>query len=282
MKTMMQLLAWAAGTLALWMAMPASGRAGPAPTSRANARSGTALTPQAKQEALPFFRRGNKLFGQGEYLDAVEAYRKAHSIYPSPKILGAIASCYDQLGRIVKALETYRRFLKETESMKNDPAVARNRKEAQKAVDRLIGQVSRLRVVVSAKGANLFVGDKPGLSTPTDRTYIFAPAEISVSVSKKGFYPFQKRVRLESGKLSTVKVVLLEAIKPKVVVKVKVKIKHAPPIWKKWWLWTAVGAVASGTALALGLWYGRKEVDESPDALYHDARWNTASMPVSY
>lgn len=255
------------------------GNRGPAAGSGASGAQGT-LTEEGKAKAMPFFLKGNGLFERGEYLDALEAYQRAYSLYPSPKLLGNIASCYDQLGRYVKALEAYRRFLAETKGMESDPQMAANRRDAREAVGRLLKQVARLHVVVSVPGAKVFVAGLAALDAPLDRVFLFDPGKVTVSVTKKGYYPFQKVLSLASGAKTDVKVVLLQAIKPKVVVKVHVR--QATPVWKKWWLWTAVGVAVSGAALGLGLWYGRREVDQSADGMYRDRTVTTSNLPVRW
>ena len=273
----------------LWLGSflcPASGGASEPGGSRgpsAGARGSQgkrALTKDGKAKALPFFLKGNDLFERGEYLDALEAYQKAYSFYPSPKLLGNIASCYDQLGRYVKALEAYRRFLAETKDMESDRKMAASRRDASEAVRRLLKQVARLHVVVTVPGAKVFVAGRAGLEAPLDRVFLFDPGKVTVSVTKKGYYPFQKVVALESGAKIDVKVVLLKAIKPKVVVKVHVR--QATPVWKKWWLWTAVGVAVSGAALGLGLWYGRREVDQSVEGMPRDGAVTLSNMPVRW
>ncbi len=64
-----------------------------------------------KAQAAPFFEEGRKLAEQGENVDSLEKFRKAHSIYPSPNTLFNIARQEHLTGRRLEAIRHYREAL---------------------------------------------------------------------------------------------------------------------------------------------------------------------------
>ena len=77
-----------------------------------------------------------------------------------------------------------------------------------------------------------------------------APAEYRLRLEKTGFVPFQARIGLLPE--STVEVRALLAAKP-----------EQPAVYKRWYIWTALGAAAAITATSLAIYYGTR-VDTTP------------------
>ena len=98
--------------------------------------------------------------------------------------------------------------------------------------------------------------DRPSAAISVDGTDVgLAPLELSrppgsyrVLVQKSGFAPYRTVVTLAAGQEAA----LRAPLEP---------IRH--PVWKKWWFWTAAGAVVAG--VALGAYFGARAAE--PPAL---------------
>ena len=94
-----------------------NGREAQACTATAPARAPATATAKAKATAL--LLQGNKKLDAGVYLEALQLFKKAYRIYPSPLLHFNIAQTYNELGKFLDALTHYELFVKK---VKEDPA----------------------------------------------------------------------------------------------------------------------------------------------------------------
>lgn len=236
------------------------------------------LDPAKKAKALKHLRAGLKKYNEGEYQAAIDEYKKAYALYPSPKLFPNIASAHKYMGQNLKALENFEKFLKATRVDSPDRSIQRLRKEVQREIHYLLKLIGRVRVVVNVHNAVVKVAGLERGTSPMDKVFRFKPGPVNVTVKKKGYYPFDKTVNLAAGKVATVKVMLLRKIKPKVVVKVK----RAPPVYKKWWFWTAIGtavAAVAGVVTTVSVIYGTRTEEKT---LSGDPRLNHNSYGIRF
>ena len=67
---------------------------------------------EATAEATRVFEKGQKLFDNGEYLAAAEAFKRAYRLRPHPAVLANIGYCYRRAGDIPRAVEVFRKYLR--------------------------------------------------------------------------------------------------------------------------------------------------------------------------
>jgi len=218
----------------------------------ASARPGPRLdkSSPAYQKARALFRQGIQDFDGGDYTRAIERFKAAFKLYPSPKIHTRIALCYKWLSNQLKALEHYEIFLRLMPKHPAKPADARLRERVeQKEIPRLLAMVIQVRIeMTTPAGAEVRVnGRKVGIS-PLRTTVRLNPGPVAVTATRKGYYGFKRDLAIARGKSALVRIRLIK-IKPKVIRKI-VKVP-ATPIYKRWWFWTAVGAVVAGGAAGL-------------------------------
>jgi len=63
-------------------------------------------------KARELFRRGKEYYSQGQYEEAIGAFKSAAEIRPSPLLDHNIGRCYDKLGNPTEAIAAYERYLK--------------------------------------------------------------------------------------------------------------------------------------------------------------------------
>lgn len=248
----------------------------PAPTPTPTPdRRGPKLDPAKKAEALKHLRAGLQLYNAGEYQKAIVEYQKAYRLYPSPKLYPNLGSCYKYMGQNLKAIGYYERFLAETEMDSPDPTIVRLRRNCRLEIKTLMKRIARLRVVVKVVGAQVKIGGRLPLASPVDKRFRYNPGRVSILVKKKGYYPFDRTVVLKAGAEQLVRVLLLQKIKPKVVI----KIKPSTPIYKRWWLWTAIGVLVAGGVTATAVVLGSRTEEK---VLSGDLRLNHNSFNVRF
>lgn len=265
-------------------ARPTGGTAGSPPAGpTAGTASAQPSTPEldksspSYQKARALFKLGIQDFDGGYYTRAIQRFKAAFKLFPSPKIHTRIALCYKWLSDYLKALEHYEIFLRLMPKHPPKPADALLRERVQtKEIPKLLAMVIQVRLEVDTPaGAEVRVnGRKVGVS-PLMRTVRLNPGPVAISATRKGYYGFKRDLSIARGKSATVRFRLLK-IKPKVIKKV-IKVP-ATPIYKRWWFWTTIGAVVAGGAAGLGAWLSLQEHprDVTGTTLRHDGltlRW---------
>jgi len=250
-------------------------RAAPLPAAPMGARPAPKLDPTKKPEALKHLQAGLKFYNAGEYPQAIVEYKKAYALYPSPKLHPNIGSCYKYMGQNLLAITHYERFLAETEMDSADLSIVKLRRMCRieiKALNKLIGW---LRVIVRVSGAVVKVAGLGPLRSPIDKRIRFNPGRINILVKKKGFYAFDRAVMIKAGAEQVVKVLLLQKIKPEVII----KIRAATPIYKRWWFWTAIGSLVAGGVTAAAVVLGSHTVEKN---LSGDLRLNHSTFTTRF
>jgi hypothetical protein len=118
-----------------------------------------------EEQAAKHFAKGRKLYGEGNYKQAIEELLKAYELRPAPPILLNIARTYEKLGDKKNALKFYKEFLLKARNV--DP----NRPQVEAVVKELEKQVGgKTGAVTSAEGT-----DTP-TATATDQGSASMPA----------------------------------------------------------------------------------------------------------
>jgi hypothetical protein len=237
------------------------------------AKAGDKAAPKAA--ALVHLQKGLKLYQDGLYQQAIAEYKKAYALYPSPKLFPNIGSCYKYMGQNLKAIEYYEKFLAATMADSEDARLVTLRRQVRQEIALLVRLVARLRVSVKVPNAVVKVAGLERGHSPLDKQLRFNPGRVNIIVKKKGFYNYDRTVVLKAGQLKVVRVLLLEKIKPTVVIKVK----PAAPIYRRWWFWTALGSLVAGGVTAMAVVFGSRTEEKR---LSGDLRVNHNSFGVRW
>ena len=124
----------------------------------ARAQPAAADAGDARAAARPHFEAGLGLIGTQRGADALDAFLRAHAIYPSPILAFNIGYCQRALGQYVDALASFRAFV----GADLDGAAATRREEAQGYVRELEGRIVHLALTVPApEGVEVLVDGRP-------------------------------------------------------------------------------------------------------------------------
>ncbi len=219
-----------------------------------------------------FLAEGQKLFGQGRFLEAVEKFEAAFALKPHPGLHYNLARCHEELGHTGKALKSYREYLRYMPKVEDRPAVEKSMAALQKKL--ADSGVQQLRVIATPSSASILVNSNPAGSSPA---YVELPAGAHrLVVTAPGFSRYERDVVIALKELGDVSVELVavqeepptpplvDAAQPPPELVPKPKEPVAEPLAptpeekpKKGrvftWVALGVGVAAAGTGLGFGL-----------------------------
>jgi hypothetical protein len=152
----------------------------------------------ARADAQALFARGNQLAGDGDFAAALESFRAAYARYPSAKILLNIGTSLRQLGRNAEAADVYEAYIGDPEA--NPPRV----EELKRILREIDALVAKLRIEVSAPGAELRVDGRVMSGSAQSRVLRVDPGEHTVSADKPGLVPSIRTVTVSAREERTV------------------------------------------------------------------------------
>jgi hypothetical protein len=118
------------------------------------------------------------------------------------------------------------------------------------AVASLYPQVGTIAVAVDLPGAEVFLDGRRVGAAPVEPLTDIEPGPRALRVVAEGYLDFEQAVEVVAGEEARVTVTMTPAPAAAPVP------PPATPLWRRWWFWTAVGAVVVGTGLGVGLGVG--------------------------
>jgi hypothetical protein len=197
--------------------------------------SAAAQTPpklDATAQAKLHFEEGTKAFNLGEFPRAIREYKAAYNAKPEPVILYNIAQACRLGGDLAGAVFFYRSFLR---NMPTTP----NKREVEARIKALEAQLAQQKALTTAPPNDpVAPGSVPSAMTsepPTEKP----PTERAEKPAVEK--PVEKPEKPAEPAPAATAVVTSRPAAP-------------TPVYKKWWLWTAVGAVVVvGVAVGVGV-----------------------------
>jgi tetratricopeptide (TPR) repeat protein len=185
------------------------------------------------------YESGVRHFDLSEYDPALADFKDAYRSKPDPALLYNIAQCHRKLGHTNEAITFYQTYLRRAPD-------ARNREE----VERRISELQAARNAESslrATGTN----DTAQPRTPTVEAVTIPTA--SPPLVAAPLVPAARPVQPPLNSAFDVGAHQETGLAP------------AAPIYKRWWFWTAVGAVAAGAA-TVAIIMARRDPTNIPDS----------------
>lgn len=85
----------------------------------AAAQTTTSTAPAGSEDANKHSEAGRNLYKEGKYLEAIEEFRKAYAVAPTPALTYNIARCHERLSQWQEAIQMYERYSKEAPDAKD-------------------------------------------------------------------------------------------------------------------------------------------------------------------
>lgn len=138
-------------------------------------------------------RRGHRARAFALYRQALARYRKAYELVPKSTIFFAIAGAEAKLERYLDAITSYQRVVAEV-------ADAGLREQAQARIRALSARVAILELDVRPAGAEIAIDREPRGQAPIEGPIYLAAGEHTITVTAKGYTPFEESLLLRPGK----------------------------------------------------------------------------------
>ena len=231
--------------------------------------NGPAVAENRREEARQQVREGNRLLTTGDCQGALARFERARDIYPdSYKIELNLGSALECLGQLPRAAERFESFLRRSDADRDRGMQLR----VQRRLGRLKKRLASVSLSCEVAGADVVINEGSVGSTPLDRRLYLNPGMYNLSVRKRGYPLFQWQGRLAGGEHRRVLVPWVPRPEPTgsppppVVAPVAPVPLAATPrpvaleardsggggLWyRRWWVWTLVGAVVVGATTAV-------------------------------
>lgn len=206
--------------------------------------------------AARLFRTGVEFARQERWEEAREAFARSYETAAVPVTLYNLAGAQAQLGMLLEAAETYRRFLPDA-----DEGRARaHRDHAQSALAELEARIPHVRVEVR--------GDQPGDTLELDGVTVLPLEPIALNpgshrfqVMREGRPLADRTVEFAEGQTRTIRLDVIPPVAGDPAEPTGLDLDtgepaEREPLWKNTWLWVGVAAVVlvgGGVALGVGL-----------------------------
>ena len=197
--------------------------------------------------AKAHFNTGEAYYEHGRFGDAAREFEEAYRLAGKAPLLYNVGKSYDAANDFARALDAYQRFL--TAAAPDN----RDRDFAQKRVELLHTLVGTVAIDGAVEGSTLTLDDKAAGTAPLGAPLVVNPGRHQLSVAHEGYATFKSAVDVPVGGAAAVAVKQTEAVKVVTVAGPAAAREKDKPVYKKWWLWTAVGGavVVAGVITAV-------------------------------
>jgi tetratricopeptide (TPR) repeat protein len=211
-----------------------------------------ALVAPSAEPARAHFAKGQKLFAEQRYQEALSEFQAAQHAAPreAADLYFNIGQCYRNLGRVRAALDAFERYLE----LKPD---APDRKQVKK-------MLTKLRARLSPDANAAAVPENDGAASVHRGDESFRPTEPAAAVPDPLPEPTPPA---ERGVAVAVKLDLAQRASPHpTVAQAAIDLGPEPPhLYEKWWFWAGVGVAVLGTSV--GLYAGLRHNSTSPSMI---------------
>jgi len=197
--------------------------------------------------AKAHFNTGEAYYEHGRFVDAAREFEEAYRLSQKAPLLYNVGKSYDAANDFARALDAYQRFLAAAAPDNRD------RDFAGKRVELLQTLVGKIALDGAVDGSAVTLDDKPAGTTPLAAPLVVNPGRHQLAVAHEGYATFKSAVDVPVGGTANVAAKQTEAIKVVTVAGPAVAREKDKPVYKKWWLWTAVGGavVVAGVITAV-------------------------------
>lgn len=213
-----------------------------------------------RERARILFREGNKLFSERRFKDALEKFQQARRLYPKSRRIDLhVAYTLMELGWFARAAENFHGFLIKEGSSESDVV-----KQVRARLALLRKKVGSVELVCAVRRAAVWADGQVIGRTPLPHPVYRRSGTYRLKVESTGYHPLPLSLTFSPGFHYRVEAHL---------VPMKQETNAAPahrfppasvpgyppapprrpptPLYKKWWLWTIVGAVVVGGTIAI-------------------------------
>jgi hypothetical protein len=203
-----------------------------------------AQTDPAAAEARAHFETGAALFNAQNYDGALVEFQESYRLRPVPVVLFNIAQTLKLLYRYEEAIAAYEQYLTEERAID-----AARRRAVQQTIDELRAATAPITVTTDTPGAEIRVDGRLIGTTPLPGPLVLAAGSRRIEATLDGREATQE-IDVVGGRAAEVTL----TIPPPPLDTTAPPRADSPPLFTRWWFWTAIGgAVLGGVVLAIAL-----------------------------
>jgi len=157
----------------------------------------TAAIAGSIEQSEIFYAEGQKLLAAGEFKLALDKFTQAYTTYPLAKSVFGIASSYEGLGNLPRALDAYETF---TQYEQTDEVLKRIEAETRKLKEKLSLEYGEIFIFSSPAGAQIIIDEiskQNVYQTPT-RRWLKAGDHV-IFFKKDGTVPREIKLNVQKG-----------------------------------------------------------------------------------
>ena len=215
----------------------------------------------ALEEARQHVAKAKVHYDLGEFKEAADEYITVYRLRPIPAILFNVAQAYRQGGLYEKARQFYKSYLRESPEAKNKGMI----EQAIKDMDELLAKEKHTKDAAPT-GVKETAEASPPLATPARPVAAKKSAEPAAKPAEIAPAPKALTVAVAPARPAVVPGAHAPAVATPAVATAAPRtsvptaatqstptpavVEESDPLYKKWWVWTAVGLVAAGAGVA--------------------------------
>jgi tetratricopeptide (TPR) repeat protein len=197
------------------------------------------------QLAKQRFQLGLSYYNKARFAEAAAEFEASYNLSHRPDLLYNMGKAYQGAGDPARALGSYRKYLRQV------PSFAPDYSDVQSRVAELERKVAIIAFEGEQPGSRVLVNQHEVGIAPLPTPLEVNPGDYQIDIECEGLATWRQSLHALAGNRTDVQVVQVSLVKI-----VAAPTEHTP-VYKKWWLWTAVGvgvaAIAVGVGLGLGL-----------------------------
>ncbi len=147
----------------------------------------------AQAEARTHFQSGARLYQSQHFDRAIEEFRTAYRLFPTPVILFNLAQAYREDGRLSEAVAAFRQFVVESPRLPDE-----RRQDVETAISEIEAQRAVLRFEVEPAGAMLSVDGREVGTLPLPRGLELLPGEHTIALRLERHEPRSEAITLRA------------------------------------------------------------------------------------
>lgn len=180
------------------------------------------------------------------YSEAREQFRRAHALYPNARTLRGLGITEYELHNYPEAV----RYLEQALSSEVRPLGVSVRAETERLLERARGYVGTVQIQTVPSTAYIQV-DNQRIEHASD-PLLLPVGDHVIEASSPGRLSERRVLTVQGGQTHVVQISLLKVAQPGSTGAERMPVERptSTPVYRRWWLWTAVAVVAGGAATA--------------------------------
>ncbi|MEO7330406.1 MAG: hypothetical protein ABI193_17655 [Minicystis sp.] len=163
--------------------------------------SARAQNPADRATARALAAEGQEALDKKDFVTAADRFSRADSLYHAPTLVLGLAEAQVGQGKLIDALETYNRLVREGVPPKSPPAFTKALADAVKELDALTRRIPTVTInVTGSKDASVTLDGAPVPGAALGVKRLVDPGKHIIRATASGFEPSESTVNIPEGK----------------------------------------------------------------------------------